>query len=1058
MSCEGHRGKFFGQVAQDPKVQGALGGQADDVMERIFQQARSQPVLAGARQQMDARTQALFDEMRKRGIKPPTHSHSGLPKPDARAGYAAVHATLEAIRNGGSLPAAARQVLGNSFHRKLSAVGLDKHGLLRCGNCGRFAPRNGDHLCPVTATAEGIQRALKRRLGLPTDAYGQTSLTSLLDDARAEDGTVTMRHNLTGEMIAATLDGLPLALATGFLPEGWQKQATAVELSDGRIVSVLNPAGLSVVRPANNAHAAAAQAYGLAHTGEQPAANAAHLPPVSFYRVQDAAQTSVNGGQPYNWAHFIGTEYRKKDSHGAQVTVYGHTYTVGARSTAPEDQSSARRTVEQAGSPKGGIVVGRTLVAAMGLLATGEVVETSDGQIQLYDRNRANLLAVYDPKQNLAGDTTGNPNASAEQMAAVVAHHALHPQNPYDYALALDLARMHEGTGTPLAAADGAYLVLAESLRVSAGALGLGGHLAASRCPKCGRFAGDAHICPAGDKQPEQPSAPPVETSVPTPVTASVNVTVDTAPIADALRDIPAPEVQIDAEKLAGALQNTPAPQVQAVFDAQAFAKALREELTQISPAAANAIGTEDVQELRSAVLSMAQAIEGMARNQPLPTGGAAAQIVAQTISPTENTTPPTRAGRCPKCGQFAGQDHVCPPRQPRVGRTRPADLPTTSQEHILSPVVLPAPDPYLANVPAHIGGDLYQAIAEDIPAPDPNFELNEQTERALSMMSAMLQAGAGKPRNGWSRAFGLYGPPGTGKNTLARQLAASVRTRDADGKETQGMNYIEANITPESSMQELIGATVLTTDPESGATVSRVQLGKIGLAAAMGSVICVNEIVRSPKLATALQSMIEDGEIQVDSPEGGIMRIPVHPSTIFVTTWNPGNEGDPDRPAGAPLSRMITMRLDRPSLDEQKRRLLSMFAGVRSESSAISENEARRNEINQRSFAIDGDLNLSDVEAQAATMFVNDLSTLASGGMGGRLLAVNSPNPVIPGPRELFRFAMLGKTTGWKNALEMFRVYCDQDSDLFSEQWALVEERFGAYFGTDGGAIGRAA
>jgi hypothetical protein len=44
---------------------------------------------------------------------------------------------------------------------------------------------------------------------------------------------------------------------------------------------------------------------------------------------------------------------------------------------------------------------------------------------------------------------------------------------------------------------------------------------------------------------------------------------------------------------------------------------------------------------------------------------------------------------------------------------------------------------------------------------------------------------------------------------------------------------------------------------------------------AASGGVAAINEIVRSPKLATALQSIIEDGEISIPTPEGGTYKIP---------------------------------------------------------------------------------------------------------------------------------------------------------------------------------------
>jgi len=357
--------------------------------------------------------------------------------------------------------------------------------------------------------------------------------------------------------------------------------------------------------------------------------------------------------------------------------------------------------------------------------------------------------------------------------------------------------------------------------------------------------------------------------------------------------------------------------------------------------------------------------------------------------------------------------------------------------------------------VPEHVGGQLYQPLAEQIPVIDPNFEINTQAERILRSISATLQIGARKSKNAWSRSFGIYGPAGTGKNTLARQLAASIRTEDAEGQITQGLNYVEANITPESSMQELIGTTVLEADSETGGTVSRAKLGKIGLAAAMGSVICINELVRSPKLATALQSMIEDGEIQIDSPEQGLIRIPVHPATVFISTWNPGYEGDADRPGAAPLSRMITMKLDSPNAQEQARRVTSFFASLQGADRAGNENEQRRQEILSAAYGVPEELAPTDEEVQTAVRFFNEISMLAGGGIGERQVGLNSETTTAPGPRQLNRFIALGLTIGWEEALETLKICCDQD-DQFAEQWRLIRERFEAHYGADAGALQR--
>ncbi len=1059
MSCDGNRGKHFAHVAQNQAVQDTFGSavDAEAALEQIFNTARAQarPGNATLRANAEARTRKLFDEMRSLGIKPPTHSASGLPRKDAQFGYAAIHQTLSAIRSGTRLPGLARQVVEQRQHtRRISAVREDDNGYFRCDNCGRFASRTRAHVCPATATRQTLEGHLRRRLGVPETAYGE-GLESVLAEARSS-GTVRMRHVMTGESTEASLDGLPLALSTGFIPETWTGQTALVELPGGRVVGVLNPDGLQQIHPTSNAVANAGATYGVALQPGAPVGSATSTPSMPYHSITTSAVTSVSGGQAYDLGHFIGTEYRKRDARGADIDVNGVRYTIGDRSQDQADWSSARLAGLEP-PPKGGVAVGRTLVEAVGILSQGQVVETADGAIQVYDANRENLLAVYDPASGMAGDTDGTPNASAAQMAAVLAQRALHPQNQYDAALATDLMRVRTGTGTPLAAADSGYITVKDFL--SGGrTLTLGGAVSTQRCPNCGQFMGDAHACPAGagtaatQSSLDTTSLPPRFEVPSMTFQPQVNVQVDTSPIADAL--LAAPPSQVNA---------------QVSLDGDAFAQAVQKGLGNINvsvPAAQAAVSAQDVNDLRQAMTQMARAVETLAKN-----GGSrevrvperlvevterlAASVAGAGITPAAADRSST--ARCPRCGQFMDEDHTCPPRQPRAGRPVSNPERMSAQEHILAPVTLPAPDPYLLQVPENVGGQLQQPLAEFIPSIDTNFEINEQAEKIMRTMSATMQLGAGKEKSTWTRSFGLYGPPGTGKNTIARQLAASIKTVDADGNLTQGMNYTEANITPESSMQELIGTTVLENDPETGATVSRTKLGKIGLAAAMGSVICINEIVRNPKLATALQSMIEDGEIQLDSPEQGMVRIPVHPSTVFVMTWNPGYEGDAERPGQAPLSRIMPLRLDRPSADEQTRRVESFLAGVRGEAAEVDSIGARRRQITAQDYAVPTNITPSKEEITASVRFFGEIGALTGGGIGERQVGLNSDTPTSPGQRELNRFVALGKTIGWNDALETLKVVCDQD-DQFDSQWALIRERFEVHFGVDGNALRRPA
>lgn len=85
MSCDGNRARFFQQVAAEPAVQQALGGDVEHtrtMIETLYDTAsrRSdiQPVLA------DALTRTLFVQMKTLGMTPPAHAADGMPLPTAR--------------------------------------------------------------------------------------------------------------------------------------------------------------------------------------------------------------------------------------------------------------------------------------------------------------------------------------------------------------------------------------------------------------------------------------------------------------------------------------------------------------------------------------------------------------------------------------------------------------------------------------------------------------------------------------------------------------------------------------------------------------------------------------------------------------------------------------------------------------------------------------------------------------------------------------------------------------------------------------------------------------
>lgn len=91
MSCEGNRHKYFQLLS--------IQGVDPLAMERLYQAGYNRP--AGntpAILQAEAKTRLLFAEMQRNGLHPPTHSPSGLPKPEAQQGYAAVYDLL--VREG----------------------------------------------------------------------------------------------------------------------------------------------------------------------------------------------------------------------------------------------------------------------------------------------------------------------------------------------------------------------------------------------------------------------------------------------------------------------------------------------------------------------------------------------------------------------------------------------------------------------------------------------------------------------------------------------------------------------------------------------------------------------------------------------------------------------------------------------------------------------------------------------------------------------------------------------------------------------------------------------
>ena len=88
MSCEAHRGKYFQHLAEN-----VPGVEAQD-LEKLYQAATNRPDEAMA-EVVELKTRLLFNDMQLTGLKPPTHSPTGLPKKKSQHGYAAVYDFLK---------------------------------------------------------------------------------------------------------------------------------------------------------------------------------------------------------------------------------------------------------------------------------------------------------------------------------------------------------------------------------------------------------------------------------------------------------------------------------------------------------------------------------------------------------------------------------------------------------------------------------------------------------------------------------------------------------------------------------------------------------------------------------------------------------------------------------------------------------------------------------------------------------------------------------------------------------------------------------------------------
>jgi MoxR-like ATPase len=1109
--------------------------EARAVLEQIFNTARNDgSLIRSPLQQRRAagRTLQLFEEMEQRhGLSRPTHSKQGmrLPRRDAQFGYQAVYDTIEAARTGKPLPDVAVRVLQQrQLRRAVSSLRVDDHGYYRCSNCGQFASRTRGHLCPFTATSGDLERALHRRLGTPSGAYVCTDadgrrvdgLQELIDAARIVPGgtvaTVRMIHCLTGEESDVTLDGTIPALSQGFVPLMWvgRPGLRHVELPDRRVVAVLNADGLNSIHPAwvlgpqpnvpdvrgqglgaspmaitVGAVQTAAAAYGTMLAPDTPVRSlGAPLPlqpvPLSTSHPSLARSgvpssksgkpvllrpTTLQGGVAYDWGHFTGTEYRKGGWRGVPVEACGRTYKVGDRSSDPKDWAQARRTGAET-APKGGVAVGRTLVSAVDLLSSGQVVATDNG-IQLYNSDGSELVAVYDSAIQTAGDTNSTPNASPEQMAAIIAYWEHTGRARPDTAstavrsLVSDLDSLRRGNGSPLAVADSAYLVMRDHLG-GGSSLTLGAQVNTPRCPDCGRWMGDVHNCPAraqAAEHPEHAEAQP-QAAVPVP----------TIPAHPTSPDVPeSPQPASGSEALAPAPSDIESSVAPTGHGSPAFEQLLTNAVDRLGEKLGDRLGAvlgdtmgeklgdriirpPSDQLLRSpADERMASALDRLATVlQEWSPGGTADSVAGDPVPGTEG--PQSKRRTTSRTSESTDQTRSSVSPTPPSPPVRPPleALPLTPQEHILKHVKPPeAPDPYLSRLDPSLGGQRAEPLPLHYEEIDPSYDVGASAERALRIVSSSLQI-AWDPnrkkglRGTQMRVFGFAGTAGTGKNTTARQIAAAL-----------GLPYYETTLHRDTSLQEEIGQTVL----HDGTSMPK--LGPLGQAAAAGGVICINELVKAnPGTLGALQRMMEDGVFEVQGTEAGMAakEIPVHPSTVFICTWNPGYDGSSDRPDAALLSRIPTIRMDAPDIKDETRRLLGSLEALfgagsggpdGTDGKATQQKQERRQEILGRDYAITGNAP-SPERVEIAVRFVRDLRNLAQ----TRQIGASSRHLLEPTPREALHFAAMCEATGDPLlALEQFKIYCDS-GEGYDEQFKLVQQIFKRYYGEDGQALNRRA
>jgi hypothetical protein len=109
MSCEGSHNKYLDSLCSTPAFVTTFGSSemAKEVLEEVFRVAKEQAsqtrLNAKTKQYVETCVRTLFARIQAAGLKPPTHSKSGLPKRDSQIAYTSLFELIHTVEKDGSL-------------------------------------------------------------------------------------------------------------------------------------------------------------------------------------------------------------------------------------------------------------------------------------------------------------------------------------------------------------------------------------------------------------------------------------------------------------------------------------------------------------------------------------------------------------------------------------------------------------------------------------------------------------------------------------------------------------------------------------------------------------------------------------------------------------------------------------------------------------------------------------------------------------------------------------------------------------------------------------------